>query len=85
MILFSGLKENPALFGSAIMRPMKNAGSEQEAMSAFIRIGNIVKDQKALEEHQRAHHASFDTLQDSMVFAYDAIVRIMKPFIDDEL
>jgi len=60
---------------------MSTTGRESEAIRAIIK---IITDQKALEKHQRARRASAETLQDSMVYAYDEIVRVMKPFIGEE-
>jgi len=58
---------------------MGNPVSEQDAIRAIVK---IIREQKALENHQRSTHASVETLQDSMVYAYDAIVALMKPFMD---
>ena len=44
----------------------------------------IIRKQKALEKHQRATKASVETLQDSMVYAYDEIVEVMEPFMENE-
>ena len=59
---------------------MKNDGAS-EAMQAIIK---IIKDQKELERFQRSKKASVNTLQDSMVYAYDEIIRVVKPFMKDE-
>lgn len=60
---------------------MSNAEGQGDAFQAIIR---IVKDQKALEKHQRAKKASVSTIQDSMVYAYDKIVEVLQPYMDDE-
>jgi hypothetical protein len=44
-------------------------------------IVTIIDDQKKLESHQRSTGASENTIQDSMVYAYDEIVRIIEPFM----
>jgi hypothetical protein len=51
--------------------------------TAIQAIVKIVRDQKILEAHQRSTDASVETLQDSMVYAYDAIVEIVKPFMEE--
>ena len=58
---------------------MSNAGRHAAAIQTIMK---IIRDQKVLEKHQRANDASVETLQDSMVYAYDAIVALMKPFMD---
>jgi hypothetical protein len=63
------------------MIPMRNVGSETEAIRAIVK---IIKAQKVLEKHQRAERASVNTLQDSMVYAYDEIIEVVQPFMDDE-
>jgi hypothetical protein len=65
----------------ATMIPMRNVGNETEAIRAIVK---IITEQKALEKYQRAKEASVETLQDSMVYAYDEIIQVVKPFIDDE-
>jgi len=60
---------------------MANEAGEHEAIQAIVR---IIREQKALEKHQRAEKASVITLQDSMVYAYDQVVKVIRPFIDDE-
>lgn len=65
---------------AATMIPMNNAAKQAEAIRAIIK---IIRQQKGLEKHQRAEHASVETLQDSMVYAYDEIVQVMKPFMED--
>jgi len=59
---------------------MKNTSAEAEAIRAIVK---IIREQKELESHQRAKAASVETLQDSMVYAYDAIVRVVQPFMED--
>jgi len=61
------------------MIPMGNLASETDAIRAIVK---IIRKQKALEKHQRASKASVETLQDSMVYAYDEIVEVVKPFMD---
>jgi hypothetical protein len=61
---------------------MKDVNDEREAIQAIIK---IIRDQKKLEKHQRAKRASVNTLQDSMVYAYDQIVEIIQPFTDADL
>jgi len=63
----------------ATMIPMGNLASETDAIRAIVK---IIRNQKKLEKHQRATHASVETLQDSMVYAYDEIVEVVKPFMD---
>jgi hypothetical protein len=58
-----------------------NAADEGEAVRAIVK---IIREQKELEKHQRAKHASVETLQDSMVYAYDAIVDVVKPFMEGD-
>ena len=60
---------------------MGNLASETDAIRAIVQ---IIRKQKALEKHQRATKASVETLQDSMVYAYDEIVNVIKPFIAKE-
>ncbi len=60
---------------------MENALDEREAIAA---IEKIIKEQKVLEKHQRATKASGETLQDSMVYAYDQIIEVVRPFMEDE-
>jgi len=43
---------------------MENALDERDAIAVIVK---IIRDQKALEKHQRATKASVETLQDSMV------------------
>jgi hypothetical protein len=62
------------------MIPMGNVATETDAIRAIVK---IIRKQKALEKHQRAERASVNTLQDSMVYAYDQIIQVVKPFIDD--
>jgi len=62
------------------MIPMGNVASETEAIRTIVK---IIQEQKALEKHQRAARASVETLQDSMVYAYDQIIEVVKPFMDD--
>jgi hypothetical protein len=59
---------------------MKTATDERDAIAAIVK---IIRQQKALEKHQRSSRASVNTLQDSMVYAYDQIVEVMQPFIED--
>ena len=54
---------------------------ERDAIAVIVK---IIRDQKALEKHQRATKASVETLQDSMVYAYDQIIEVLQPFMDDE-
>ena len=63
------------------MIPMKNAAEQAEAIRAIVK---IIRDQKALEGHQRSKHASTNTLHDSMVYAYDQIIEVVQPFMEDE-
>jgi hypothetical protein len=63
----------------ATMIPMGNLASETDAIRAIVK---IIRNQKKLEKHQRATKASVETLQDSMVYAYDEIVEVVKPFMD---
>ncbi|MBV9507959.1 MAG: hypothetical protein JO323_23460 [Acidobacteriia bacterium] len=58
---------------------MSTAADEREAIQA---IAKIIREQKELEWHQRANGASVETLQDSMVYAYDAIVRVVQSFME---
>jgi hypothetical protein len=60
---------------------MKTAAEQAEAIRAIVK---IIRQQKALEKHQRSSRASVNTLQDSMVYAYDQITEVMRPFMDDE-
>jgi hypothetical protein len=60
---------------------MTKAEGQADAIQAIVR---IVRDQKALESHQRAKGASVNTLQDSMVYAYDQIVEVIRPFMDHD-
>jgi hypothetical protein len=60
---------------------MKNAAEQAEAIRAIVK---IIRQQKALEKHQRSSRASVETLQDSMVYAYDQIVEIIQPFMDSD-
>jgi hypothetical protein len=60
---------------------MANLGKETEAIRSIVK---IIREQKALEKHQRAKRASFETLQDSMVYAYVEIVEVIEPFMEDE-
>jgi hypothetical protein len=62
------------------MIPMKNAAEQAEAIRAIVK---IIRQQKALEKHQRSERASVNTLQDSMVYAYDQIVEVMRAFMQD--
>ena len=62
------------------MIPMSNAAEQAEAIRAIVK---VIRDQKKLEKHQRAEKASVNTLQDSMVYAYDQIVEIIQPFMDE--
>ena len=55
-----------------------------EAQAVIQSIVKIIRDQKALERHQRCTKASINTLQDSMVYAYDQITEIIQPFMDGE-
>ena len=61
---------------------MKVLNDEREAIQAIIK---IIRDQKKLEKHQRAKRASVNTLQDSMVYAYDQIIEVLQPFMDGDL
>jgi hypothetical protein len=65
----------------ATMIPMGNLAGETDAIRAIVK---IIRNQKKLEKHQRATKASVETLQDSMVYAYDEIVEVIQPFMDDE-
>jgi hypothetical protein len=65
----------------ATMIPMGNIATETDAIRAIVK---IIRKQKALEKHQRATKASVETLQDSMVYAYDEIVEVMEPFMENE-
>ena len=58
---------------------MKNATEQAEAIRAIVK---IIRQQKALEKHQRSERASVNTLQDSMVYAYDQIVEVMRAFME---
>jgi hypothetical protein len=60
---------------------MNNVGDERTVIRAIVK---IIKDQKVLEKHQRATKASVETLQDSMVYAYDQIVEIVQAFMDND-
>jgi hypothetical protein len=62
------------------MIPMGTLASETDAIRAIVK---IIRNQKKLEKHQRATNASVETLQDSMVYAYDQIVSVVKPFMED--
>jgi hypothetical protein len=62
------------------MIPMGNLASETDAIRAIVK---IIRNQKNLEKHQRATHTSVETLQDSMVYAYDEIVEVVKHFMDE--
>jgi hypothetical protein len=64
------------------MIDMKNASDERTAMRAIVK---IIMDQKVLEKHQRAAKASVETLQDSMVYAYDQIIEALQPFMDGDV
>jgi hypothetical protein len=66
----------------ATMIPMGNVASETESIRAIVK---IIRDQKKLEKHQRAKRASVNTLQDSMVYAYDQIIKVMQPFMDGDV
>ena len=59
---------------------MPAATEECDAIAAIVK---IVRQQKALEKHQRSERASVNTLQDSMVYAYDQIVEVMRAFMED--
>jgi len=59
---------------------MKNAAEQAEAIRAIVK---IIRQQKALEKHQRRERASVNTLQDSMVYAYDQIIEVQS-FIEDQ-
>jgi hypothetical protein len=64
------------------MVPMGTAtADEREAIRAIIK---IIRDQKVLEKHQRSKRASTNTLHDSMVYAYDQIIEVVQPFMEDE-
>jgi hypothetical protein len=63
------------------MISMGNLASETDVVRSIVQ---IIRKQKALEKHQRATKASVETLQDSMVYAYDEIVEVIQPFMDDE-
>jgi hypothetical protein len=54
--------------------------TEQAAIQAIVK---IVKEQQELERHQRQKKASAETIQDSMVYAYSDIVRVLAPFLED--
>jgi len=51
----------------------------------FLRRAEFIKEQKELEEHQRARRASVETLQDSMVYVYDEIIRVVRPFMEERV
>ncbi len=61
---------------------MTTATDERAAIAAIVK---IVRQQKALEKHQRSSTASVNTLQDSMVYAYDQIVEVVRPFMDGDV
>lgn len=61
-----------------IMKTQETATEYAAAISAIVR---AIEDQKQLESHQRRNGASINTLQDSMVYAYDQIIRIVEPFM----
>lgn len=63
------------------MIPMSTAADEREVIRAIVK---IIKEQKALEKHQRETKASTNTLHDSMVYAYDQIIEVVLPFMDDD-
>jgi len=63
------------------MIPMKPVADESEAFQAILR---IVRDQRALERHQRSRKASPETLQDSMVYAYSEILEVLHRFLDEQ-
>ena len=65
---------------TATMIPMKNDADERATIQAIVK---IIREQKKLERHQRETYASVETLQDSMVYAYDAIVEVVTPFMDN--
>ena len=64
------------------MMCMSQSTEQDDAIRAIIK---IISDQKTLEKHQRAKRASVETLQDSMVYAYDAIIKVVEPFMDDSV
>lgn len=59
---------------------MTSADEQTNAIRAIIK---IIRDQKTLEKHQRETRASTNTLHDSMVYAYDQIIEVVQPFMDD--
>ena len=63
------------------MIPMSTAEEQAAAIQAIVK---IIRDQKSLERYQRSIEASVNTLQDSMVYAYDQIIEVIAPFMDDE-
>ena len=60
---------------------MKRQQLTTQHAAAISAIVQIIQDQKKLESYQRSTSASVNTLQDSMVYAYDKIVTIIKPFM----
>src|SRR5580704_19696437 len=71
------LKENQRATMIYMKRP---AASEPEAILAIVR---IIKEQQALERHQRGQKASFETIQRSMVDAYSDIVSVLALFMQE--
>ncbi len=60
---------------------MTISDGQADAIRAIVK---IIRDQKALEKHQREARASTNTLHDSAVYAYDQIVEIVQPFMDGD-
>ena len=60
---------------------MEAAASERDAIAAIV---EIIRDQKALEKYHRSKRASVNTLQDSMEYAYHKIIKVVRPFMEDE-
>jgi hypothetical protein len=65
---------------TANMTLMVSAEEKAEAIRAIVK---IIRDQKSLESSQRSAKASTNTLHDSMVYAYDEIVEVIKPFMEE--
>jgi hypothetical protein len=64
------------------MIPMRNVVSDMDAIRAII---EIIQEQKALQKFHCSTNASVETVRDSMVYAYDEIIKVVKPFMDDEV
>jgi hypothetical protein len=74
----AGMTATKSTANPGTMIPMGNVARETDAIRAIVK---IIREQKELERHQRAARASVETLQDSMVYAYDEIIEVMKPFM----